>query len=378
MSETRISSLLEKVTALVLICFFCLPVQAKYSGGTGEPNNPYQIADANDMNEIGIHPEDMSAHFILVNDINLIEYSGTEFNIKGTFSGTFDGNGFVISNFTPTSEHPGGGDIGLFDHLTGEIRNVGLLNVNISLNPMTSKVAGGLVANSHGTILNCYSVGNVSANRYVGGLVGCNYGTISDCYAKGSVFAYSAQAGGLVGINSEGGRIIKCFAHCSVSAPDRIGGLVGYNYYGTISDCYATGSVSGNNCVGGLVGYHSWDTISNCLAAGVVDGNDDTGGLIGIGQYGSCTNCFWNSDINPDMNGIGNTTDPNVIGKSTAQMQTESTFTGAGWDFVEIWNIGENQTYPYLRVYPAGDINKDRIVNFLDIAITANQWMQEQ
>lgn len=29
-----------------------------YSGGMGEPNNPYLIADANDMNETGTHPED--------------------------------------------------------------------------------------------------------------------------------------------------------------------------------------------------------------------------------------------------------------------------------------------------------------------------------
>ncbi|MHC4088198.1 MAG: GLUG motif-containing protein [Planctomycetota bacterium] len=365
------------VLALIIAGIVYSSARGKYSGGTGEPNDPYLISDANDMNEIRTHTEDMSAHFILVNDINLIEYAGTEFNITGIFSGTFDGNGFVISNFTPTSNRPGGGDIGLFDHLTGEIRNVGLLNVNISLNPMTSKVAGGLVANSHGTILNCYSLGNVSANRYVGGLVGWNYGTISDCYTKGSVSAYSHQAGGLAGINNNGGQIIRCFAQCTVSAPDRIGGLVGSNY-GTISDCYATASVSGNNYVGGLVGDHSWETISNCFAAGVVDGNDDTGGLIGYGQDGSFAKCFWNSDINPDMNGIGNTTDPNVIGKSTEEMQTESTFTGAGWDFVEIWNIGENQTYPYLRVYLTGDINKDGIVNFLDIAITANQWMQEQ
>jgi hypothetical protein len=44
---------------------------------------------------------------------------------------------------------------------------------------------------------------------------------------------------------------------------------------------------------------------------------------------------------------------------------------------VEIWNIGENQTYPYLRVYLAGDINKDGIVNFKDFAFVALQWMEE-
>jgi hypothetical protein len=57
-------------------------------------------------------------------------------------------------------------------------------------------------------------------------------------------------------------------------------------------------------------------------------------------------------------------------------MKKESTFTDAGWDFVEIWNIGENQTYPYLRIYPAGDINHDDKVNFYDLAITSEHWME--
>lgn len=42
MSGTRISSLLEKITILVIICCFSISTQAKYGGGTGEPNDPYQ------------------------------------------------------------------------------------------------------------------------------------------------------------------------------------------------------------------------------------------------------------------------------------------------------------------------------------------------
>ncbi len=33
-----------------------------------------------------------------------------------------------------------------------------------------------------------------------------------------------------------------------------VGGLVGYNYYGTVSRCYSSGRVSGRRSVGGLVG----------------------------------------------------------------------------------------------------------------------------
>ena len=54
-------------------------------------------------------------------------------------------------------------------------------------------------------------------------------------------------------------------------------------------------------------------------------------------------------------------------------MKKESTFTD--WDFVEVWGIGENQTYPYLRVYPAGDLNHDHSVTFIDFAIFADHWL---
>ena len=69
MSLLRSDSIIALFTCLV-ICFLVSPVQAKYSGvGTGEPSNPYQIADANDMNEIGLHPEDWGSQFLMVTAI---------------------------------------------------------------------------------------------------------------------------------------------------------------------------------------------------------------------------------------------------------------------------------------------------------------------
>lgn len=105
MSGTRISSLLGKITVLVVICCCCLPAQSKYSGGTGEPNDPYLINTAEQMNEIGlsVNWDDWDKHFKLMADINLADYTGTEFNIIGNydnpFTGVFDGNDHTISNF---------------------------------------------------------------------------------------------------------------------------------------------------------------------------------------------------------------------------------------------------------------------------------------
>lgn len=64
----------------------------------------------------------------------------------------------------------------------------------------------------------------------------------------------------------------------------------------------------------------------------------------------------------------------NSYGKTTAEIKQQFTF--EGWDFIKVWDIGEGQTYPYLRTHLAGDVNKDGIVNFLDLCILAGQWME--
>ena len=95
---------------------------------------------------------------------------------------------------------------------------------------------------------------------------------------------------------------------------------------------------------------------------------------MGYNEGGLVENSFWDIDSSSQQSSAGGS---GAIGRTTTQMQTQSTFTDYGWDFINVWNIGENQTYPYLRTVPAGDINKDRIVNFLDLCIVADQWMKE-
>jgi hypothetical protein len=65
---------------------------------------------------------------------------------------------------------------------------------------------------------------------------------------------------------------------------------------------------------------------------------------------GGITSSFW------DMETSGHATSDGGIGKTTTKMQTQSTFTDAGWDFLDeikngtedIWWIREGQDYPRL------------------------------
>ncbi len=65
----------------------------------------------------------------------------------------------------------------------------------------------------------------------------------------------------------------------------------------------------------------------------------------------------------------------NSYGLPTSQLQQQSTF--EGWDFINVWDIGEGQTYPWLRQHSPGDLKKDNITNFLDLCIVAEQWMRQ-
>ena len=357
--QKKEKKLFKKLLFLSFIILFgyaagiCL---AKYSGGDGSEAAPYRISDANDMNDIGLHEEDWDSHFVMVNDVNLAQFTGTQFNIIGyfidfghnnPFAGVFDGNGHTISNFSyQTTATDVIGLFGYVDDVNAVIKDLGLIDPNFDGG--TSYHVGSLVGYLRsGTISGCYvKGGSVSANYVVGGLVG--------------------YVGGLVNVPL----ISRCYAECTVLGLMDAGGLVGGNETGMISNCYARGNVSGNKRVGGLVGFNvMWNaTIQNCYATGAVDGNNYTGGLVGDNYLGTILSSGWDVQTGGPDNGLGTPL-------TTDQMQKETTFTSADWDFIEIWNIGENQTYPFLRLYPVGDSNHNGRVDGRDLAIISDRWL---
>ncbi len=125
----------------------------------------------------------------------------------------------------------------------------------------------------------------ITGDSHVGGLVGHNYyGTVSNCHVTGSITG-SSYTGGLIGWTTSG-TVSNCStAGKTTGAGGSIGGLVGYNDAATISNCFATGSVKGSACVGGLIG-DSNGSFSNCYATGATTGDDYVGGLVGYCRSG--------------------------------------------------------------------------------------------
>ena len=383
-----------------------------FAGGTGGPYDPYLISTADELNSIGYNPRLMEAHFKLTNDINL---AGTDFFIIGSplypYDGVFDGNGKKISDFTYASEDEA--YIGLFGYVHGEnswIRDLGLINPNVDAGT-EGLVVGSLVGElGWAVVSNCYAEGgSVSGGPSVGGLVGENYyGLIIDSYTTGSVSG-AEDVGGLVGFNDSDTEIYNCYSRSSVTGTGYVGGLVGWNDWSRITNCYSSGSVTGKSYVGGLVGW-TGGTIANCYATGSIEGDEEIGGLVGEnGWDGRITYCYSVGSVmgKTDVGGlIGSKTEfgsPTVMysfwdtetsgqtgseggtGKTTAQMQTQSTFTDAGWDFVaesingpqDIWCLCEGADYPELAwQFLIADFNGDGRVGLADYAIFAERWLE--
>ena len=392
---------------------------ADFVPGMGTETVPYLISTPQQLNLIGLFLCEWDKHFLLVNGLDLAEVAGTQFNVIGAyrarFAGIFDGGGYEIDNFCFTSTRRNG--IGLFGCVGkgGQIRNLGLEDVDVNSTNARSVGAlvglndgvvnncycsgrvsggsgvGGLVGYSSGPIMNCYSRASVNGSGYigggvgglvggtsgdisnshssgdvngvqaVGGLSGTSSGNVSNCFSTGDVNGLNS-VGGLIGTN-DGGSLSRCYSSADVNGISAVGGLMGGKTGGILTNCYSSGSVSGESAVGGMVGGDelAGGVISNSCSRASIDANEWAGGLVGWSFLGSSVlNCFWDAEIE-DTNDSFGFLDPwapitNVAGLTTAQMQTRSTFTSAGWDLVgetangseDIWAICEGTNYPRL------------------------------
>jgi len=362
--------------------FLASPCYARYSGGSGAPNDPYLIAAPNDINSIGLNPGDWDKHFKMISDIDMSGITGDRFNMIGyfersespnnsPFEGVFDGNGHIVSNFTYQAVDIG--CVGLFSYVGGDmidepqrpaiIKNVGLVNPQISV---TGGCVGGLVGRLGdentflgGDIINCYvQDGNISGGGSVGGIAGYSgLGKINKCYNLNTTISGSG---------------------------DNVGGMVGCSYFSHFYNSYARGIVwSAGSEVGGFVGYALVGKFEHCYVASYVAGYSPVGAFVGYEETWF-EKCFWDTLCSLGLDGIGTgREDPNLIGLGEPLWQAQ-TYIDAGWDFVgekangseDTWRMCEDWLdYPKLWwQYTRGDFLCPDGVNFQDYSYFAGFW----
>jgi hypothetical protein len=287
-----------------------------YSGGDGSAGNPYQIANATDLNDVR---ENLSAYFIQTANISLATVADwTPIGASGTeFVGHYDGQYYAITDYASTQG-------GLFGYT-----ETGATFDNIRLSGASYTLAN---SSFHGGLIN--KIRNA---------------TITDCVSDVDVTTYGQTAGSFAGAIYSGS-LSKCIGKGNVVSKGSLGGFAGVIDGATaiIADCYSTGSVEIllNDYIGGFTSQIVSATVSNCYSIGAVTGTaKNLGGFCGKKWSGTTSYNFYDSTTSGKSDTIGATP------KTTAQMQEQTTFTG--WDFTSTWLIDTvyNNSYPNLFWY---------------------------
>jgi len=271
---------------------------------------------------------------------------------SGSVSGTSDTGGLVGEFYRSGND----GTCGIFDSSnsgpvtgSGTCSNVGgvagsvtggtISNVSntATVTAGTCPSTGGLIgqlrggtASSNASLTRSWNSGTVNGRWYVGGIVGycdADYPRISLSFNIGAISTSSSQVGGLIGVSDC--MVSDSFSRASISStsPSRMGGAFG----------------EGLNSVIGTESTRVYSASSSYGFFGYNSGSFD------------CSASFWDTTLkstSPASCGVG------LVGKSTSEMKTQSTFTDAGWDFVgessngtnDYWGIDPliNAGYPYL------------------------------
>jgi len=245
-----------KVILIFLCVFFAGIFSASYieaacpaaMTGDGASGNPCMITNCTQLQAMD---DGLTLNYSLNNSINCSDTinwdSGAGFNPIGnyggtTFSGSLDGRNYTISNFyinrpstrcialiIPNSNYP-------------IIKNLGLVNVNITGQQST----GGISCEGNANLSRVFVTGTIhSTYAWVGGLGGCVQGWISDSYSTAKVLCDGQyETGGLVGTCSP--IISNSYATGNVSSTQKVAGFISAATDVNVSNSFSTGSVTGS------------------------------------------------------------------------------------------------------------------------------------
>ena len=331
--------------------------------GFGIKTNPYLIEDVEDLKllakKVNGGTTYEKTYFKQTADIDLNNEPwtpiGTVIVINNgkdarPFKGTFDGDGYKITNLKVTGNS---NNAGLF----GYTQDATIKNCNVTGEVSGSSDVGGIVGNADGKtqILSCSFRGDVTReDSYIGGIAGSARGTIKNCYALADVTASFVDAGG----------------------------IAGYAYHVTIENCYYSGNVSAGNDAGGIAGFASGSTIKNCVSlAKSVTGSENVNRILGdvskvenvtlTSNYGYNRTKLVVYEKEDYADGKDEKDGTNVFvsaGKLMTDVQKGEVFAWTGFD-KDIWDIPtkagklpslQKGTYPDLPDLPSKDLTIDK------------------
>ena len=222
------------------------------------------IRNATDLQSINKNRASLGGYYVLENDIDLTDYlakGGEGYNdnrgwnqigiyhdleedpTRDSFTGTFDGNGHIISGYFEERADDLAHNEGLFGYVTnqGVIKNVGFVGSE------TRKTIG---------------------RNFIGGFVGFNEGTIKNCWSNVTITNKHEDKlfhsiGAFAGANT--GIIDSCYTIGEASGDSLVGAFVGKNY-GDITNCYSFSSTVEEFCGTEITGSHDGCRVFSSLS----------------------------------------------------------------------------------------------------------------
>ena len=202
----------------------------------------------------------------------------------------------------------------------------------------------------------------IYATLECGGIVGhCRVGIISTCCVYGNLSGDS-YVGGIAGTTTTNNKnqITNCYFHGNLSGDSYVGGICGTTD-GEVFKNYSAANISGKNYVGGILGRSSSGVRlkSNVAINNYVIGLSDVGRIYGkipstnnVGQIGSSETNKALTTTKIIVNGVEQVCEDNLQnGQSVGQsvLKYKATYQGIEWDFTNIWEQQETESYPYFK-----------------------------
>ena len=243
------------------------PVPVHIVAGAGTVENPYQLSTSADWETIAakVNAGDGNIHIKQTADLSgITTVIGTEEN---PFKGTYDGQGYAISDINITGEN----NLGLFGYVSSPDAVIENVVVTSGTVQGTGRSYGAIVGTLHeGKIDHCVNYANITssysstgAGARIGGIVGWMRGdntavnTVTNCINFGDITASGTNgsyAGGIVGClgiatHGLGDTVEKCqnYGNISTTYGIGIGGIIGFFFVGSGDNYSVMNNHNGGN-----------------------------------------------------------------------------------------------------------------------------------
>lgn len=297
----------------------------------GSQSNPFTVGSVEDLKGLSAKLVSVLPNYVVMTkDIDMkgetawtpISNSRTSENIPEIH---FDGKGYSIKNFAPTSctAADDGTQAGFFGTLCGSCKNVNFTGVAMAVTSNTAGVLAGFIGvedRVQTRISNVSLSGTMGGKKVSGGFCGTiTNALVENCTTSLVITATDAECGGFAGRLASDVKFVGCSATGSVTGTRAAGCFAGGSNTTSSAPvnpgkiefvrCVATGNVTGTYQLGAFVGHIHTENVSmtDCYATGNVTttGTQESrakqiGGLVGVnsGAQLSVANCYYKGNIN--------------------------------------------------------------------------------